>query len=61
MVIIYFNNILIFLVDKSQYKIYIKEILKLRRNTKLYIKLLKYQFNIIKIEFLNFIISLERI
>ena len=61
MVIIYFNNILIFLADKSQYKIYTKEILEFLKNIKLYIKLLKCQFNIIKIKFLNFIILLEGI
>lgn len=53
--IVYLNNILIF-SKRSIHIEDVKEILKLLYNAKLYIKLLKCEFNINKVEFLGFII-----
>ncbi len=59
--VIYINNILIYSNNLAKYWSYIRQILKRFYKYLLYINLKKYKFNIIKIEFLNFIISLEDI
>jgi len=56
-VIIYLNNILIYLDNPTNYDYYIKEVLIALRKYSLFTKLEKYKFSINTIEFLGFIIS----
>jgi hypothetical protein len=60
-IIIYFNNIFIYFKLKEDYYTYIRIIIKRLRKYKLYIKLNKCFFNIIKVEFLGFIINSLRV
>ena len=56
-IVIYFNNIFIYFKLRKDYYIYIRIIIKRLKKYKLYIKLSKCFFNIIKVEFLRFIIG----
>ena len=59
--IIYLNNIFIFSKSKKAYKEYIYIVLNYFIATKLYAKLSKYKFYITKVEFLSFLISINRV
>ena len=61
MVIIYLNNILIYLDNPEDYKGYIKEVLKALKTYRLFTKLEKYKFSIETIKFFSYIISLNSI
>ena len=60
-IVIYLNNILIYSKLKKDYYTYIRIIIKRLKKHKLYIKLNKCFFNIIKVEFLGFIINSLRV
>jgi hypothetical protein len=59
--IYYFNDILVYLEDKEQYNIYIKQVLKVLAKKKFRLKLSKYNFYIKEIMFLGYIIILKKI
>ncbi len=59
--IVYLKNILIYNNNLAKHQYYIREILKYLQQYLLYINLKKYQFNTIEIEFLNFIVSKDKI
>ena len=59
--VIYIDNILIYSNNSTKYSYYIRQILKHFCEYLLYINLKKYKFNITKIKFLSFIVSLENI
>lgn len=59
--ITYFNNTIIYSKNKKDYYKYIKKTLRRLYNYNLYINLKKYKFYIIRILFLNYIVSLENI
>ena len=56
--IIYLDNILIYLKNKDQHKQYIHKVLERLNKQGLYIKVLKYIFNIKQVKFLGYIITL---
>ncbi len=56
-VVVYLNNILIYLKDVSKYYSYIKQVLDRLRKHKLYISLNKYFFNVEEVEFLGFLVN----
>jgi hypothetical protein len=60
-IVIYFNNILIYFKLREDYYTYIRIVIERLRKYKLYTKLSKCFFNVIKIEFLGFIISSLRV
>jgi hypothetical protein len=57
----YFNNILIYLINRAEYQQYIRQIFQRLRQYKLYAKLFKYEFSIISVIFLGFVINIRRI
>ena len=57
----YFDNILIFLKNKNEYVIHIKEILKRLHQFQLYTKLSKCNFMTNKVNFLSFVVSADSI
>jgi hypothetical protein len=57
----YLNNILIYLINRAEHQQYIRQILERLRQYKLYIKLFKYEFFIISIIFLRFVINTKEI
>ena len=57
----YLDDILIFLKNKDEYITYVKEVLKRLHQFQLYAKLLKYNFMINKVNFLNFVVSADDI
>jgi hypothetical protein len=59
--VIYFNDILIYSIDRAEYQQYIRQILERLRQHKLYIKLFKCEFFVISVIFLGFVINIRRI
>jgi hypothetical protein len=57
----YFNNILIYSINRTKHQQYIRQILERLRQYKLYIMLSKYEFSIISVIFLGFVISIRSI
>ena len=57
----YLDDIFIFLKNKNEHVIHIKEVLKRLYQFQLYIKLLKYNFMTNKVDFLSFIVSTDGI
>ena len=60
-IIIYFNDIFIYFKLKENHYVYIRIIIKTLKKHKLYIKLNKYFFDVKKIKFLKFIISIIKV
>ena len=58
-IITYLDNILIYLKNKKEHVIYIKIILNTLQKAYLRIKLKKYKFYIIELEFLKYIINIK--
>ena len=58
---IYLNDILIFNEDSTKHRLHVQRILKRLKNYELYINLKKCEFDIDKIDFLNFIIFIKEI
>ncbi len=56
-VVVYLDNILIYLKDVSKHHGYIKQVLDRLRKHKLYIGLNKCFFNVEEVEFLGFLVS----
>jgi hypothetical protein len=59
--ICYLNNILVYLEDKKQYVMYVKQVLKILIEKGFCLKLSKYNFYIKEIIFLGYIIILRKI
>ena len=59
--VIYLNDILIFNEDSTKHRLHVQRVLKRFKNYKLYINLKKCEFDINKIDFLNFIIFTKEI
>jgi hypothetical protein len=59
--VIYFNNIFIYFINRVEYQQYIRQIFERLRQYKLYIKLFKYEFSIISVIFLGFVINIRDI
>jgi hypothetical protein len=59
--IYYLDNILVYLEDKEQYNIYIKQVLEILAKKKFHLKLSKYNFYTKEIIFLGYIITLGKI
>jgi hypothetical protein len=59
--IIYLNNIIVYFNNHKVYIYYIQIVLERLREYKLYINLKKYSFHITSINFLGFIISVNRV
>ena len=59
--IIYLNNILIFFKSEEVYKEYIRIVLDCLTAAKLYTKLSKCKFYVTKVEFLSFLIFINRV
>jgi hypothetical protein len=60
-VVIYLDNILIYLRNEDKYYNYIRQVLTRLRKNNLFYKLSKYEFNIREVEFLGFLIGTEGI
>jgi len=60
-VIVYLNNIIIYLDSKEEYKKYIEWVLQRLYNKEIPIAIKKCKFHIIKTNFVGFIIKLRRI
>ena len=60
-VIIYLNNIIIYLNSKKEYKEYIKQVLKRLYKENMPIIIKKYEFHTKKTNFIGFIIKLRQI
>ena len=60
-IIAYFNNIIIYLNSKREYKEYIKWVLRRLYKENILIIIKKYKFYIKKIDFVRFIIKLRQI
>jgi len=58
-VVIYLDNILIYLENLDNYQKYVKEILGQLKGNRLYVSLEKREFHRDQVEFLNYILSLE--
>jgi Reverse transcriptase (RNA-dependent DNA polymerase) len=59
--ICYLDDILVYLEDKKQYTIYIKQVLEILAKKRFCLKLSKYNFYIKEIMFLGYIIMLGKI
>jgi hypothetical protein len=59
--VIYFNNILIYFINRAKYQQHVGQIFERLRQYKLYIKLFKYEFSIISVIFLGFVINIREI
>jgi hypothetical protein len=59
--VIYFNNILIYSINRAEYQQYIRQIFERLRQYKLYIKLSKCEFSVISVIFLRFVINIREI
>jgi hypothetical protein len=57
----YLNNILIYSKNPEKYKEYIWQVLLRLRKYKLYAKLSKYKFSVLKLEFLSFCVKVDGI
>ena len=60
-IIVYLNNIIIYLNNKKEYKEYIKCVLKRLYKENIPIIVKKYKFHTIKTDFIGFIIKLGKI
>jgi uncharacterized protein YqgQ len=60
-IVVYLDNILIYLRNKDEYYNYIRQVLTRLYKNNLFYKLSKYEFNIREIEFLGFLIGIEGI
>jgi hypothetical protein len=59
--VIYFDNIFIHLINCAKHQQYIRQIFERLQQYKLYIKLFKYEFSIISVIFLGFVINIRGI
>jgi hypothetical protein len=59
--IVYLNNILIYLENKLEYKVYIKKVLEKLKKASLQADIKKSKFSIYYTKYLEFIISIEGI
>ena len=59
--VIYLNDILIFDENSTKHQLHVQRILKRLKNYELYINLKKFEFDINKIDFLNFIIFIKEV
>ena len=59
--IIYLDNILIFSEDSTKYQHHVQQVLERLKDFELYVNLKKCEFNIEKIEFLNFIVFTKKV
>jgi hypothetical protein len=59
--VIYCDNILIYSINRAEHQQYVRQIFGRLRQYKLYIKLFKYEFSIISIIFLGFVINIRGI
>ena len=57
-IIVYLNNIIIYLITKEEYREYIKQVLKRLQEEQMPVVIKKYEFFIQKIDFIRFIIKL---
>ena len=57
-VIVYLNNIIIYLITKEEYREYIKQVLRRLQKEQILVVIKKYKFFIRKIDFISFIIKL---
>ena len=57
-VIVYLNNIIIYLITKEEYGEYVKQVLKRLQEEKILVVIKKCEFFIKKIDFIRFIIKL---
>ena len=60
-IIVYFNNIIIYLISKEEYREYIKQVLKRLQEKQMLVAIKKCEFFIRKTNFIEFIIKLRRI
>jgi len=58
-VVIYLDNILIYLENLDNHQKYVKEVLGQLKDNKLYVSLEKHEFHKDQVEFLDYILSLE--
>jgi len=56
-VVVYLDDILIYLKDASKYHSYVKQVLDQLRKHKLYISLSKCSFDVEEVEFLGFLVG----
>src|SRR5204862_2743553 len=59
--IIYLDNIFVFSKNKIQHAKHLQFIMNKLQKHKLYVKIIKYKFFIIKMKFLKFIMSMNRV
>jgi hypothetical protein len=59
--VVYFDDILIYLINRTEYQQYIRQVFERLRQYKLYVKLFKYEFFVISVIFLEFVISIRGI
>ena len=57
--IVYLNDILVFLKNKTQHMKHLQFIMNKLQKYKFYVKLIKYKFFITKMKFLKFIVSVN--
>ena len=57
-VIVYLNNIIIYLITKEEYREYVKQVLKRLQEEQMLVVIEKYKFFTKKIDFVGFIIKL---
>ena len=57
-IIVYLNNIIIYLITKEEYREYIKQVLRRLQEEQMLVVIKKYKFFIQKIDFIRFIIKL---
>ena len=57
-IIVYLNNIIIYLITKEEYREYIKQVLKRLQEEQILVAIKKYKFFTRKMDFIKFIIKL---
>ena len=57
-IIVYLNNIIIYLITKEEYREYIKQVLRRLQKEQILVVIKKYKFFTRKIDFIRFIIKL---
>ena len=57
-IMVYLNNIIIYLITKEEYREYIKQVLKRLKEEQILVVIKKYKFFTRKIDFIRFIIKL---
>ena len=60
-IMVYLNNIIIYLESKKEYKEHVKQVLKRLQEEQMLVAIKKYEFFIRKTNFIGFIIKLRRI